>query len=124
MGQFKKASGVIKKGGLFVFLVQNFESVASRNLFCEDVPRHLYFFTRGTVRQYLEKTGFALEKEDNGRSIYKWAPYNWLAFMVRTKLLRQKDRYEDVPMTSKEFRYLKHLPAGRVSALNDAAYWH
>src|SRR5260370_39274195 len=83
-------------------------------LFCEDVPRHLYFFTRGTVRQYLEKTGFALEKEDNGRSIYKLAPYNWLAIMVRTKLLRKKYRYEDVPMTSKEFRYVNHLQGGLV----------
>jgi len=122
MAQFRKASAVVKKGGLFVFLVQNFESVASRNLFCEDVPRHLYFFTRGTVRQYLEKTGFALEKEDNGRSIYKLAPYNWLAFMVRTKLLWKKYRYEDVPMTSKEFRYVYHLPGGLVTALKYAVY--
>ncbi len=122
MAQFKKASRVVKKGGLFVFLVQNFESIASRNLFCEDVPRHLYFFTRGTVRQYLEKTGFALEKEDNGRSIYKLAPYNWVAFMVRTKLLRKKYRYEDVPMTSKEFRYVNHLQGGLVTALKYAAY--
>src|SRR6266852_6179342 len=110
MAQFRKASAVIKKGGLFVFLVQNFESVASRNLFCEDVPRHLYFFTRGTVRQYLEKTGFALEKEDNGRSIYKLAPYNWLAYMLRTKLLRI------------EFRYVNHLQGGLVTALKYAAY--
>jgi 2-polyprenyl-3-methyl-5-hydroxy-6-metoxy-1,4-benzoquinol methylase len=122
MAQFRKASRVIKKGGLFVFLVQNFESVASRYLFCEDVPRHLYFFTRETVRQYLEKTGFRFEKEDNGRSIYKLAPNNWLAFMMRTKLLGKKYSYEDVPMTSKEFRRVNHLRGGVATALKYAAY--
>jgi SAM-dependent methyltransferase len=122
MAQFRKASEVVKKGGLFVFLVQNFQSVASRYLFCEDVPRHLYFFTRETVRQYLEKTGFKLEKEDNGRSIYKLAPNNWLAFMMRTKLLGKKYSYEDVPMTSKEFRRVNRLQGGVVTALKYAAY--
>jgi cyclopropane fatty-acyl-phospholipid synthase-like methyltransferase len=122
MAQFRKASRVIKKGGLFVFLVQNFESVASRYLFCEDVPRHLYFFTRETVRQYLKKTGFRLEQEDNGRSIYKLAPNNWLAFVARTKLFGKKYTYEDVPMTSKEFRRVNHLRGGVVTALKYAAY--
>lgn len=122
MAQFRKASEVVKKGGLFVFLVQNFQSVASRYLFCEDVPRHLYFFTRETVRQYLEKTGFALEREDNGRSIYKLAPNNWLAFMMRKRLFGKKYSYEDVPMTSKEFRRVNHLRGGVVTALRYAAY--
>jgi len=122
MAYFQKASEVVKKGGLFVFLVPNFVSVASRYLFCEDVPRHLYFFTRETVRQYLEKTGFMLTKEDNGRSIYKLAPNNWLAFMVRARLLGKKYSYQDVPLTSKEFRRLNHLPGGVVTALKYAAY--
>jgi SAM-dependent methyltransferase len=122
MAHFRKASEVVKKGGLFVFLVPNFQSVASRYLFREDLPRHLYFFTRETVRQYLEKTGFELEKEDNGRSIYKVAPNNWLAFMVRTRLLGKAYSYADVPMTSKEFRQVKHLRGGLVTALKYAAY--
>jgi len=46
MAYFRKAAQVVKKDGLFVFLVPNFASVASRSLFCEDLPRHLYFFTR------------------------------------------------------------------------------
>ncbi len=122
MAYFRKASEVVKKGGLFVFLVPNFQSVASRYLFCEDIPRHLYFFTRETVRQYLEKTGFRLEKEDNGRSIYKLAPNNWLAFVLRTRLLGKKYSFEDVPLTSKEFRRVNHLRGGVVTALKYAAY--
>jgi cyclopropane fatty-acyl-phospholipid synthase-like methyltransferase len=122
MAYFRKAGEVVKKGGLFVFLVQNFESLASRCLFCEDVPRHLYFFTRGTVKQYLEKTGFTLEKEVNGRKIYKLAPYNWLGFMLRTRLLGKKYEYRDAPMTSKEFRSVRNLQPGLVAALKYAAY--
>jgi cyclopropane fatty-acyl-phospholipid synthase-like methyltransferase len=122
MAYFRKAAQVLKKGGLFVFLVQNFRSVASRHLFCEDVPRHLYFFTRETVQQYLEKTGFSLEKEDNGRKIYKLAPYNWLGFMVRTRLLGKKYEFRDAPLTSKEFRSVHNLRPGLVTALKYAAY--
>jgi ubiquinone/menaquinone biosynthesis C-methylase UbiE len=122
MGCFQKASRIIKKGGLFVFLVPNFGSVASRHLFCEDIPRHLYFFTRETVRKYLQKTGFALEREDNGRSIYKMAPYNWLAFMVRTRLRGRNYSFRDVPLTSKEFRRIRNLRSGLVTALKYAVY--
>src|SRR5260370_38785835 len=95
MAYFRKAWRLLKQGGLFVFLVPNFESVASRHLFCEDIPRHLYFFTRQTVRQYLQKTGFTLEKQANGRKIYKLAPNNCLAFMVRTRLLGKKSSLAD-----------------------------
>jgi len=122
MAYFRKAGEVVKKGGLFVFLVQNFESVASRHLFCEDVPRHLYFFTRGTVKTYLEKAGFALEKEVNGRKIFKLAPYNWLGFMMRSHLLGKKYEFHDAPMTSKEFRSMRNLPSGFVTAMKYAAY--
>ena len=122
MAYFRKAARVVKKGGLFVFLVTNFKSVASRHLFCEDVPRHLYFFTRETVKQYLEKTGFALEQEDNGRKIHKMAPYNWLGFMIRTKLLGEIYEFRDMPLTSKEFRRTRNLKPGFVTALKYAAY--
>ncbi len=122
LAYFRKASAVVKKGGLFVFLVPNYGSVASRHLFCEDVPRHLYFFTRQTVRQYLDKTGFTLDKEDNGRTIYKLAPYNWLAFMVRTRLMGKEYRYRDVPLTSKEFRRFHGLPKSLSAALKYGVY--
>jgi SAM-dependent methyltransferase len=122
MAYFRKASAVLKKGGLFVILMPNFQSVASRYLFCEDIPRHLYFFKRETVQQYFEKTGFRLKKEDNGRSIYKLAPDNWLGYMIRTRLLGKKYSYEDVPMTSKEFRRVNHFRVGFVTAMKYAAY--
>src|SRR5271156_2544662 len=122
MAYFRKAAVVLKKDGLFVFLVPNFVSVASRHLFCEDVPRHIYFFTRETVAQYCEKSGLRLEEEDNGRSIYKLAPNNWLGYMVRTRLLGKEYKFADVPLTSKEFRRLRGLPSGLGTSLKYAAY--
>jgi len=122
MAYFRKSAQVIKKGGLFVFLVTNFESVTSRHLFCEDIPRHLYFFTRKTIRQYLDATGFALERENNGRSIYKLAPMNWLAFMAQTRLKRQKFSFQDVPLTQREFRARHNLQRGVRASVKYAAY--
>jgi SAM-dependent methyltransferase len=122
MAYFCKASAVLKKDGLFVFLVPNFVSLASRNLFCEDVPRHIYFFTRETVQQYLEKNGLRLEAEDNGRGIYKLAPNNWLGYTLRARLLGKQYRYEDVPLTSREFRRLRGLPGGLLTSLKYAMY--
>ena len=122
MAYFRKASDVVKKGGLLVVNMPNFASLASRHLFCEDIPRHLYFYTRETVRRYMEKTGFRLEREENGRSVYKLAPENWLGYMMRARLLGKKYEYADVPMTSKEFRRLKNLPGGLVTALKYAMY--
>ena len=122
MAYFRKASQVLKKGGLFVFLVPNFQSVASRYLFCEDIPRHLYFFTGATVRQYLERTGFVLEKEDNNRNVYKVAPANWLQFMLQTKLRGKRFVWEDVPLSSRRYREVHQLRPGVHAALQYAAY--
>jgi len=122
MAYFRKAAQVVKKGGMFVFLVTNFHSAASRHLFCEDVPRHLYFFSRETVKQYLDQNGFALLREDNGRNIHKLAPYNWTGCMLRTKLLGKTYEFQSKPMTSKEFRRTRGLQPGFITAMKYAAY--
>ncbi len=122
MAYFRKASSALKRGGVFVFQVPNSDSLASRHLFCEDVPRHLYFFNRRTVRRYLEATGLMLEKEDNNRKIFKMAPYNWLAFYVKTRLRKQKFTFQDVKLTHQEFRQEHNLRRGVVSSLKHAAY--
>jgi 2-polyprenyl-3-methyl-5-hydroxy-6-metoxy-1,4-benzoquinol methylase len=122
MAYFQKAAQVLKQNGLFVFLVTNFHSVASRKLFGEDIPRHLYFFTRETVQQYLQKTGFALVKEDNGRNVHKMAPTNWLSYLMQTKLKGKPFTCKDAPLGSREFRKLHNLPRGISASLKYAAY--
>jgi hypothetical protein len=42
--------------------------------------------------------------------------------MIRTRLLGKKYTFEDVPLTSKEYRRVHHLPSGLVTALKYAAY--
>lgn len=122
MAYFQKAAQVLKKDGVFVFLVPNFQSLASRHLFTEDIPRHLYFYTRATVRQYLEKTGFFLEAEDNRGNVYRAPPANGLQFFLKTKLRRKEFPYEDLPLSSKEFRKVHGLTPGIGAALKYAAY--
>jgi len=122
MAYFRKAARVLKKNGLFVFLVTNFHSMASRHLFAEDIPRHLYFFTRETVRRYLEKNGLALVTEDNGRSVYKLAPDHWLAYLLHTRVQGEPFKYADVPLSSRQFRRVHGLKKGFAAALRYAVY--
>jgi SAM-dependent methyltransferase len=122
MAYFRKAAEVLKPGGLFVFLVTNFESTASRHLFVEDVPRHLSFFTRSVVVRYLDRTGFRLVREDNGRNVYKAAPVHWLPYQIQTRVRRRPFTFADVPLTKREFLRAHGLPRGWRSALRYAAY--
>jgi len=120
MAYFKKASRLLRPGGLFVFLVTNFHSLASRYLFCEDIPRHVYFFTRKTVQRYLEATGFKMERERNGRDVFSLPPANWLSFMIKTRIQRRGFSYQDVPLTRPEFLKRHHLEPGVLSTLRFA----
>ena len=121
MAYFTKASEVTKPGGLFVFQVPNFNSLASRRLFLEDVPRHLYFFSEKTVRRFLEKTGFALERAHFGRDIFVLPSYNWLHYYVQTKVRRQPFTYAELPVARPEFFKRHNLKPGIFATLKYAA---
>jgi SAM-dependent methyltransferase len=120
MAYFRKASEVTKVGGLFVFLVTNFNSLASRRLFLEDIPRHLYFFSEKAVQKYLEETGFALQKAYFGRDVFVLPSYNWLHYYVKTKLRRQPFTHADIPMARPEFFKRYNLKPGILSTLKYA----
>jgi 2-polyprenyl-3-methyl-5-hydroxy-6-metoxy-1,4-benzoquinol methylase len=122
MAYFRKAAEVLKPGGLFVFLVTNFESLASRHLFVEDVPRHLNFFTRSVVQRYIDLAGLTLLREDNGRNICKAAPVHWLPYQIQTSLRRRPFTFQDVPLTKREFLRVHGLSRNWRSALRYAAY--
>ena len=122
MSYFQKAANVLKKGGVFVFQMPNFVSVTSRCLFWEDVPRHLYFYTRESVAGYLEKTGLVLQREENRGNVYRSSPAGWLPYMIRTRVQRKAYTYRDKPVSSKEFRKRKQLQSGIGASLKYFAY--
>jgi SAM-dependent methyltransferase len=120
MAYFRKASEVTKADGLFVFQLPNFHSLASRRLFLEDIPRHLYFFSEKTVRRYLEETGFRLEKAYFGRDIFVLPSYNWLHYYINTRLRRRPFTYADLPMARPEFFKCHNLKPGILATLKYA----
>jgi SAM-dependent methyltransferase len=102
MAYFAKAARIIKKGGIFVFLVPNFDSLDSRFLFSEDVPRHLYFFTAACIREYLVKNGFELIEARYSDKIYSTGSSRWLAYYWH-RLLGRPFNWEDAQHTRHQF---------------------
>jgi SAM-dependent methyltransferase len=123
MAHFRKAAQVLKKRGLFVFLVNNFRGVGSRHLFLEDVPRHLYFFSPATVEQYLARSGFELERTIFRGDIYNLPPRNWLHYFIRARVQKRKFCYEDIGLSWLGFLRENGLRASPASLLK-FAYHH
>ena len=99
MSYFKKAARLLKRGGHFIFLVTNFDSISSRFLFLEDIPRHLYFFTEETVKRYLGKNGFEFLRADYNKNVYSMRPMNWLYYYI-SRMKGADLKFEDLPDTS------------------------
>lgn len=99
MSYFKKASELLKPAGVFIFLVTNFESLSSRCLFREDVPRHLYFFTEKTVSMYLSQSGFELVRTDYSDKVYAMRPVNWLRYYAYRYLKGLNLDWKELPPT-------------------------
>lgn len=79
---FAKVAQILKPGGLFVFLVTNLDSLSSRALYREDVPRHTYFYNRRTVEAYLRQHGMTMVRARANRDIYEMKPVGWLVYKV------------------------------------------
>jgi SAM-dependent methyltransferase len=112
---FRQAARVLAPGGTFVFLVTNFNSLASRRLYVEDVPRHLYFFTESSVRRYLGQVGLRLERADYSNKIFELPATNWLRYAMRRAVGRPFE-YEDRRSAS-HFRRTHKLPPGLGSTV-------
>lgn len=114
MAFFRNAYSALVPGGVFVFLVTNFDSISSRYLYREDVPRHLYFFSERTVRGYSKRTGFDLLSVAYDDSIYEMKPVNWLRYYYMRLTKRAIDRRE-LPMGRADF-FASHGLTGGVLA--------
>jgi SAM-dependent methyltransferase len=110
---FRKAGQVLRPGGLFVFLVTNFDSLGSRYLFQEDVPRHLYFFTEQTVKAYLVKAGLVFERSDYTNKIYSMRPRFWSYYLAK-RLIRRRFTWP-LPTDYDDFLREHDMKRGSVS---------
>lgn len=112
MSYFEKAGRVLKDGGIFVFLVTNFDSISSSRLFREDVPRHLHFFTERTVRRYLSRAGLQLVHTDCSDKYFSMEANNWLRYL----LSRRRGR----PFTYEDAQFCR---ARALSQSGEAVTW-
>lgn len=100
---FKKVAQVLKKEGIFIFLVTNFESTTSRYLYREDVPRHLYFFSHDSVKKYLDTCGLSLEYAKSDNRIYSLRPLHWLRFFSRRLFGLRPLAFDEQPETRQDY---------------------
>jgi hypothetical protein len=84
-------------------LVTNFESLSSRCLFLEDVPRHLYFFTEGTIRRYLAESGFDFVRADYSNKIYSMRPLNFLRYYFYRYFKKRRLEWKDTQSKGSHF---------------------
>ena len=108
MAYFKKVGDILKPGGYFVFLVTNWDSVSSKYLMTEDVPRHLYFYSEKTTRRYLQLSGLRFINHETNDAIFSGSPENYIPWLVH-RLLGKKFEWKDIPETRQEFLKRKSL---------------
>ncbi|HEY3283974.1 MAG TPA: class I SAM-dependent methyltransferase [Armatimonadota bacterium] len=121
MAYFRKAAEVLLPGGVLVFVVPNFRSLASRRLFCEDIPRHLFFFSEETIRRYVETSGLRLERAEQSDRIYSMAPSCWMRYVLVTQVLRREFRWEDAQGLWQRYSAALGAPATPLNLLRFAA---
>jgi len=92
MRYFREIERILKRGGKFLFLVPNFDSYRSKAMMYEDIPRHLYFYTPRTVRQYLSKVDLELEYIEQDNSIYYGGHRKFLVYLGLRLIGRQFTR--------------------------------
>jgi SAM-dependent methyltransferase len=118
---FEKAGAVLRPGGVFAFLVTNFQAVSSKRLFREDVPRHTYFFSEPVVRRYLAEAGLELMRADYGPAIFEMRPVNWLRYFLRHRLWGRTMTWDDLPESFEAYRARVATSRSRWSMLRHAA---
>ena len=121
MAYFRKVARILKPRGLFVFLVTNFNSLSSRGLFLEDIPRHLFFFTEDAVKEYLRINNLTLVKVDYNDEILDWRPANWLRYYAFKHLHRRAMTWNDIPETRIEYFQRLGLKRGLIPLMRYAA---
>lgn len=69
---------LLKPGGQFIFVVPNLSAPGMKYSCAEDVPRHLWLFSPGTVRAYAGNNGLSVVSILHDGAIYKNYPFGLL----------------------------------------------
>ena len=118
MAYFRKAAVSLKPGGYFIFLVNNFKSLASRHLYCEDIPRHLFFFSKPTIKLYAHKNGFTVEDIRFNNKIYSTDSRYWFFWLLK-RIRRDYFDYKYIIKLNK-MKFDKEKNPGLLAKINHA----
>jgi 2-polyprenyl-3-methyl-5-hydroxy-6-metoxy-1,4-benzoquinol methylase len=79
---FQRVSQLIKDNGRFIFIIPNVGAPGMRHSSAEDIPRHLWLFTPGAVRGYLERYSMEVERVLHTDQIYTAYPFGLLWYAL------------------------------------------
>jgi SAM-dependent methyltransferase len=113
---FHKIAELLRPGGTFVFLVTNFDSLSSKRLYQEDVPRHCTYFTKRTVERYLGQIGMELVAARFDDDVYPMGSRGALNYFYCRYLLGRRYERTDYPASYPAFLEQTGLPRGAASA--------
>jgi SAM-dependent methyltransferase len=78
-----KVARLLKPGGRFVLLVTNFNSIQGRWYRADDYPRHLTFFTKGSLKRLLTTHGLEVATMNTNQKIFGGSLYGSLVFAAK-----------------------------------------
>lgn len=112
MAYFRRVGALLEPGGCFVFLVTNFESLSSRRLFMEDVPRHLHFFTRESVRAYLDEGAMGLSSSHARDDVFGMGSRGAVNYLYCRYVRRREYEWTDYPASFPDYLARRRLDRG------------
>ena len=118
---FEAAARLLKPGGVFIFLVTNFESTSSHSLYREDIPRHTYHFTESTVQRYLEDNGLQMAHVHQGNDIYRMTPVGWLVHLIGRACGHERLPWKKMPVNRTKWISDRGLRLGLLSTMRYVA---
>ncbi len=103
---FDECRRLLKPGGSLVVQVPNVKGAFGYGFLFEDVPRHLYLFSEGTLRDYAARSGLELGQVEHTPSLYSGSGRGLLQYGLLRGLGRSRDQFFEIHSTprSKRFR--------------------
>lgn len=119
-----KARDALVDNGWLVLNVPNFDSLGSKRLFKEDIPRHLYFFNKRSIQKYFSETGFHISYSHFSDDVYGMNVDNWLLYLKTVYFDGKPFQALDNKVRRLDFLHLHGLNNGTMSTFKYLRkYW-